>query len=211
MRKIMFDDRYGLTLAVIDRRKTKTRRNTPEALPEFIRNGYDRLEIFEGKELRCHNKQGVFVKFKLPYQIGEVVAVAQRYEDIVCGALLDDLKEIYQTKPTKLAGWANKMFVRADLMPHRICMTNVRVEKLQDISSEDCLAEGILDRAVDEQQYYDGRKYRYGFYSNDPKQPASIFCQTPQGAYADLIDYISGKGTWNRNPWVYVYDYELVK
>lgn len=36
------------------------------------------------------------------------------------------------------------------------------------------------------------------------------FC-TPQGAYSYLIDKISGKGTWERNPYVFVYDFELVK
>lgn len=34
---------------------------------------------------------------------------------------------------------------------------------------------------------------------------------TPQQAYADLIDKISGKLTWERNPYVCVYDFELVK
>lgn len=32
-----------------------------------------------------------------------------------------------------------------------------------------------------------------------------------QEAYAALIDKISGKGTWEGNPWVFVYDFELVK
>lgn len=34
---------------------------------------------------------------------------------------------------------------------------------------------------------------------------------TPQGAYSYLIDMISGKGTWDSNPYVFVYDFELVK
>lgn len=36
-------------------------------------------------------------------------------------------------------GWDNKMFVRAEHMPHRIRITDIRVERLQDISDEDCL------------------------------------------------------------------------
>ena len=35
--------------------------------------------------------------------------------------------------------------------------------------------------------------------------------KTPHEAYAALIDKISGKGTWERNPYVFVYDFELVK
>ena len=34
---------------------------------------------------------------------------------------------------------------------------------------------------------------------------------TPITAFAALIDRISGKGTWKSNPWVFVYEFELVK
>lgn len=33
----------------------------------------------------------------------------------------------------------------------------------------------------------------------------------PCEAYSVLIDRISGKGTWDSNPYVFVYDFELVK
>lgn len=33
---------------------------------------------------------------------------------------------------------------------------------------------------------------------------------TPREAFASLIDRVSGKGTWDRNPFVFVYDFELV-
>lgn len=36
------------------------------------------------------------------------------------------------------------------------------------------------------------------------------FFSSPQRAYADLIDKISGKGTWESNPWVGAYSFELV-
>jgi hypothetical protein len=36
------------------------------------------------------------------------------------------------------------------------------------------------------------------------------FFSSPQRAYADLIDEISGRGTWKRNPWVVVYTFERV-
>lgn len=34
---------------------------------------------------------------------------------------------------------------------------------------------------------------------------------TPGEAYAALIDRISGKGTWDSNPWVFVYSFQLLK
>lgn len=101
----------------------------------------------------------------------------------------------------KQPGWKNKMFVKADLMPHHICITNIRVERLQDISEEDCLKEGIWR---DDNVGLEGVTYWYHGLAN------SSF-RTAKEAYASLIDKISGKGTWESNPWVFVYDFELVK
>ena len=33
----------------------------------------------------------------------------------------------------------------------------------------------------------------------------------PRDAFAALIDEIRGKGTWDNNPYVFVYEFELVK
>ena len=96
-------------------------------------------------------------------------------------------------------GYTNKMFVRADLMPHHIRITRIRVERLQDISDEDCLKEGIWR---DDNVGLEGATYWYHGLVN------SSF-RTPQEAYASLIDRISGKGTWDYNPYVFVYDFEI--
>lgn len=204
MKKIMFNNRYGLEEAVVERCKTKTRRNTPKSLPETIRKGYDRLEIFNGKELRCYKVDGSFIKYKLPYHVGEVIAVAQCYKDIVehlAKKAYDVAEWMDDHNITKdMAGWTNKMFVRADLMPHQIRITNVGVERLQDISDEDCEKEGL-------------RVFKNGFACFDDKKyiaKSNIF-STPREAYAALIYSISGKGTWASNPWVLVYEFELVK
>ena len=94
------------------------------------------------------------------------------------------------------------MFVRANLMPHKIRITNVRIERLQEISDEDCLKEGLDWNGVASQYYVNyqketGRKMFLG--------------KTLREAFATLIDKVSGKGTWERNPYVFVYDFELVK
>lgn len=98
-------------------------------------------------------------------------------------------------------GCNNKMFVRADLMPHHIRITNIRVERLQDICEEDCLKEGLWR---DDNVGLEGTTYWYHGLAN------SSF-RTAKEAYAALIDKISGKGTWESNPWVFVYNFYLVK
>lgn len=98
------------------------------------------------------------------------------------------------------------MYVKADLMPHRIRITDIRAERLQEISDEDCIAEGIR-----EQYFYSGEEEPefegYSYYAKNVLKP--LFC-TPREAYAALIDKISGKGTWASNPYVFVYEFEMI-
>lgn len=213
MKKIMFNDKYGLTEEVLLGRKTQTRRiiTCPKTYKgQDVRgfNVYIRKSdgaMIEWPKMYDADEREFEGGYILPkYKVGEVVAVAQSYKDIACGALWDDLKEAYRTEPTKLAGWTNKMFVRADQMPHQIRITNVRIERLQDISSPDCLAEGVMD----ERLYKNNNPF--GFYFCNTKL-ASIFFKTPQEAYAWLVNKVCKRGTWERNPWVWVFEFELVK
>lgn len=206
MQKIMFNDKYGLTKAVLAKRKTQTRRIiTNKEMLEIIRNFdypssfflfYERFFLNPDLRKRFINNRRV-----MRYQENEIVAIAQSYKDIHAEIInfgLDFLKlkkEFLQSK-----GYTNKMFVRAENMPHAIRITNIRIERLQDISEEDCLKEGIL-RGYD--VGLEGTTYWYHGLAN------SSF-RTPQEAYASLIDRISGKGTWKSNPYVFVYDFELI-
>ena len=190
MKKIMFNDRYGLTQAVLECRKTQTRRICHE-------------QIWSHSDI-INAENGIF-HFEIPkYNIGKVIAVAQSYRD--CGGLneagVPRWDVISQTVGSTNAGWDNKMFVRADLMPHQIFITNVRIQRLKDISDEDCLKEGLE---------WDGIASQY--YVNYKKETGNkrFLGKTPREAFAHLIDEVSGKGTWDSNPWVWVYDFELFK
>lgn len=132
------------------------------------------------------------------YKIGEEVAIAQRYSDIA---------DTHGRELAQLPGWDNEMFVKADLMPHRIRITNIRVERLQDISEEDCIAEGIRRFGKEYVRF----KKEYCYTCQNYAVTDFYSFSTPREAYAALIDKISGKGTWESNPWVFVYDFELVK
>lgn len=186
MKKIMFNDKYGLTEAVLKGRKTMTRRIVPGKLVKAIEGGMPGYAVMESK-----------------YEVGEVVAVAQSYMD--AGYDRDMIqratfrtnayggKQIGDFEICLLPGWKNKMYVFPSMMPHQIRITNVRVERLQDISDEDCLREGIEK---------DGGVYSFNDYEG---------YKTPRNAFAELIDRVSGKGTWLYNPLVFVYEFELVR
>ena len=97
------------------------------------------------------------------------------------------------------------MFVRADLMPHHIRITDVKVELLQDISEQDCLCEGIRYYHSSDKRWANDSGYGYHI----PKNGLHLF-DTPYKAFANLFERISGKGTWESNPWVVAYSFELV-
>lgn len=189
MQKIMFNDRYGLTNAVIEGRKTMTRRLIPD---EFFGLTWDT----RGNTLVYENEYGDFIDVRhskyTRYKLGEVVAVSQCYNDMV--------QEF--TDLAFVPGSTNKMFVRADLMPHQIRITGIRCERLQDISDEDCVKEGVR---------VGSQALEYPYYFIDTKQFLICDYKSPREAFAALIDKVSGRGTWDRNPWVVVYEFELVK
>lgn len=202
MKKIMFNDRYGLTQAVLEGRKTQTRRiafkRDMEPLMQGITSEY-------------------LIAVRSRYKLGETIAIAQKYDDLVkddefyrlCGIHGMPLECIKYEK-----GCTNKMFVRADLMPHHIRITRIRVERLQDISVKDCLAEGICHTDIKGALW--GVAPIKGEGPTGTCENHSVFGRGPwhmyssvRRAYAALIDRISGKGTWDSNPYVFVYDFEI--
>lgn len=100
------------------------------------------------------------------------------------------------------AGWNNKMFVKSYACKHHIKITNVKVERLQDISDEDCLKEGIIKGKCGSESTH----FMDVYYVPKDKQP---YC-TPRDAFAVLIDKVSGKCTWESNPFVFCYEFVLV-
>lgn len=192
MKKIMFSDAFCLTQAVLDGTKTMTRRLLKEGTP---------LGNWE-ETAKC-----------LPYKVGDIVAIAQPYKDIIeslpmySDAILD---EVGMPRKEFKAGWTNKMFVRADLMPHHIRITDVKIEHLQDISDKECLREGVKRASIG--FYAEG--VRVKDWEKEAHRETASGCLKlfpfPRQAFASLIDKISGKGTWESNPWVVAYSFELI-
>lgn len=216
MLKIMFNDRYGLTQAVLEGRKTMTRRIVK------MNDAYERLdtEYWSAEDIRNWNnsftsrilnatsdERGKCFEYLLKhtkYEVGEVVAVSQSYRDT--GYAPNDLTDIIRNGDTVFIpfkehkGWANKMFVRWDYMLYRIRITSIRIERLQDISDEDSLREGVRYIPEIDSYYFERKDREEGFYFSSPR-----------AAFAALIDRVSGRGTWDRNPYIVAYEFELLK
>ena len=214
MKKILFNDKFCLTKAVLDGTKTMTRRKFARFRPDArmfdeicnIEGGFDD----KGRWIfTLYNKDGDIIGDMIPhYNIGEVVAIAQSYKSIAderdeAETALDLYKigDNLLTMDEMGAGWNNKMFVKFSLMPHHIRITDVKVERLQDISDDECLKEGL--RLSGNGRFYFQQMVAFNHFINR-------YFDTPREAFSVLIDKISGRGTWESNPWVPAYSFELV-
>lgn len=197
MKRISFKDSGGLNLtqAVLSGRKTMTRRIAYKGEIKNLNTGFFTEGKDKGRLALCESN---FVVAKSQYGKGDVVAIQQSYSDIGDQVGYHTLQET----PLDHAGWTNKMFVAARFMPHHIRITDARVERLQDISDENCLREGVIKK--------------FSFFTmgvpiyNYTFAGCNSSYQNPRAAFAALIDKVSGRGTWDSNPLVWVYSFELV-
>jgi hypothetical protein len=182
-------------LLTIRRRKTNTRRLA------LCKNG-----IYIPKY-----KVGEKVYLKEPYRIegmtvfGLIVLYypyAAEAKDI-SNISLDRIDKVLKQQKASKSGYCNKMFMPEWTANYYVIMNRVELQQLQNISDEDCLAEGILKSATEIPRYsiperspWKGIEYRKWY-------------DTPQEAYASEINMIHGKGTWESNPYVFSYHYEL--
>lgn len=202
MKKIMFNDLFNLTRLVLVGRKNMTRR--------FINGNYTSIIFSEDKYLGVIGNEEDYVRIMPKYNVGEVVAIAQSYQSVYNEYGLETMDCLIQSMKIS-KGWSNKMFVKANLMPHKIEITKIRVERLQNISNDDCLNEGItktLHKSADGEwgRYY----WHHGITKSNCPHGQYREYDTPLEAFSSLINGISGKGTWESNPFVFVYEFKLI-
>ena len=222
----MFEHRrFGLEQAVIARLKENTRRRV------LFTKGINDKDV-SNPVMGIDQKGRVYFTFSIgketfdvypKYQIGERVAVAQSYKDVINADPDNDYGNYFIKQFRYAPGWDNKMFVRADLMPHIIEITDIKAERLQDISDEDCRKEGIIhvtwrqhpepfsDHYVDH-DLWTLEKYREQFedaWSDD--DPEAWAATSPKTAFAVLIRKLQGKKAWEHNEWQFAYTFKLIK
>lgn len=180
MKKIFFNDKLGLTQAVLDGRKTMARQIVPFTFRE------DKMNLSR-------------------YKVGEIYAIAQSYEAVYHEQGLETLDMLVSSwKNSK--GWRNKLFVRADAMPHHIRIINVKIERLQDIDDESCMKEGIGKYFLGfDSPHTDCMGFTYSFDdSGKYKYPNA------KQAFVALIYKLLGKCIYESNPFMFVYEFELI-
>jgi hypothetical protein len=108
----------------------------------------------------------------------------QRYAfaaDTKAGSHADDARKNYGIR------WKPCIHMPRSASRITLEITGVRVERLQYISDEDSLAEGVYPTAT-------------GLYPGSPRE-----------AYRKLWESINGPGSWDANPWVWAVEFKRLK
>ena len=204
MKKRMFNDKFKLTDMVIQRRKTMTSDILPELGAETKLVGTNENGDFEFRIGNNYNTVAIKPKFK----VGEVVAVAQSYETVYQKekGIDHNKKVLLYWKYRGTTPWRNKMYVRANEMPYKIRIEKVKCERLNDISEEDIIKEGITKYVT----------HRIGCLQHTTSFEFEIpgmeqMFKSGLSAFQYLAEKIFGKGTWERNPYRIAYEFTLIK
>lgn len=188
-RSILFS--AAMVRAILDGRKTQTRRIFVPPLPYDADDDIS-VPIALG-EIAPRIKRGdrLYVR--------EAWRTEARYDDRKPSELPRSAP-IYYEADGKEPGCAGRL--RASMFLPRwgsritLLVTDVRIERLQDISDEDAIAEGV-ERETDDAWA-------------DYLMPSTQCCLSASGSYRTLWDHINGKGAWESNPWVAAYSFQPI-
>ena len=203
--------------AVVEGRKTMTRRIV-KPQPYGFDHGYPYYRynkitdtVIRSKIIKPRYKVGETVYLKEPYLLDDDndfgATVKRKYSKSELEISWVEVQTELKASNNKMDEIINSIFRRQEKsewlnsqsMPewcaeHFIEITGVKVERLKSISDKDCLKEGVKEGTM-------------GYFYVDDIKGCFDF---PQNAFAALIDKIK-RGTWDSNPFVFCYEFKLVK
>lgn len=210
--------------AILDGRKTQTRRVIKGPYSDWEK--FDFTGDFESDSGRCFQFDAgrVFCHMLCPYgQPGDrlwvrEVAWYRPGDDRVCftdgdimakgwGYVGYKSSQPYVDGELKAFGWKKRPSIHMPRWASRITLevVNVRVQRLQDISNEDAIAEGVRPVTKDEKVWkycvYDRGDMSSVPWADMPRDPVSAF-----QAYLKTHGHMD----WDANPWVWVVDFKTL-
>ena len=169
--------------AILDGRKTQTRRIVKQKHLPFLEN-------ITGNFL-----DGKWDQRPFPYgKPGDRLWVRETF------CYHDDLAMyLYKADDVTCCKWKPSIHMPRNASRILLEITGVRVERLQDISEEDAIAEGCIKFPFEDD-------HAYTFYDDDKTGHA-----THTGAYRKLWESLNGPGSWDLNPWVWVVEFKILE
>lgn len=135
--------------------------------------------------------------------IAEAWRTEARYDHLKPSEIPDTARIHYEADgpaPDWAGRYRNQRFMCNWMVRLRRVVKDIRVERVQDISDEDCLAEGLESR--DEWDAFGQDCQDYYKISDDE------WCTDPKYAFERLWNDTNGAGAWDRNDMVWVIEYE---
>lgn len=199
---MLFNDE--MVRAIVDGRKTQTRRLVKAKHLPFIENLLDGL--LDGKWNQRplpYGKQGDLIYVRETFGEWPAADSDRREDSIIYRATDDDWEcRMFNWRPSiHMPRWASRLTLK---------IKSIRIERLQDISEEDAKAEGVSPNCVLKDHSECGDHHgEYIRYAN----PMDWDCGPAYSAtesFQTLWEAINGLGSWNENPWLWVIEYEPI-
>lgn len=140
---------------------------------------------------------------KTPYQTGDRLYVREAHKliDRCCDYRADwpeATQRMFRWRPSiHMPRWASRL---------TLTVTDVRVQRLQEISEADAMAEGGVGENGEEPC---GEGYRDAFWVNHGQAHGKSF-STARDSFRDLWNSLHGPEAWDANPWVAAYTFRPV-
>lgn len=185
--------------AILDGRKTQTRRVCkPQPEIGLLRGDLDYQWYDTDWECAIHTGDG----FEPKYEKGDILWIRETFVDVgeKADQYFNGVRFHYKANEDFVGCWPWKPSIHMPKAAARIFLkvTDVRVERLQDISQEDAEAEGVK---IDD----DGLSC-WNYLKNNWDDFA------PEDSFESLWQKINGKTyPWEANPWVWVYTFERIE
>lgn len=215
MKPILFNTE--MVRAILDGRKSCTRRIVkPQQLvgllPDKCKNGVPE-EFLKEKKLMfkpyCNmtDIELINTAYKAPYQRGDILYVRETWckglERYIYRADYSDTEKFYRDGKEIEMKWHPSLHMPKDAARIFLRVTNVRVERLQDITPNDAENEGVgnlfyEDIGYSEKNYGTEVDPEYGIAK---EQFAWLWDKTIKQSDLD-------RNGWNANPWVWVIEFE---
>jgi hypothetical protein len=189
MKPILFST--PMVQAILDGRKTMTRRGIrpqPRHVYDDYMGGWDCCT-----EGHCH-----LCEPKPPYKPGDILWVRETwFENEECllykASKYENTKEYHGRNGWVQIKWRPSIFMPREAARIFLRVTNVRVERLQDITEEDAIAEGFCK----------------GMQFCGENSSAAHTARQAYMWYWDILNVKRGYG-WSVNPWVWVISFERI-
>lgn len=196
--------------AILEGRKTQTRRII-KPQPIFFGRNDERIavefrkNIFEFYDVMRNDPFSILFSLKPKFQIGDILWVRETWQ-----TTWNENKKSWDTIYKADGGywidddgimkWKPSIYMPKKRARIFLEVTNVRVERLRDISEEDAIAEGfgpvINDKYPAPGKFINHLNNHHMFNAID--------------SFASMWVKLNGKGAWKSNPWVWVYEFKQV-